>query len=64
MRIAFDNHVNKVSMLEAIKEVDYKIIIKEHIASLLRNNTSSLHADNIENIGDTKNVIIFETGVT
>ena len=51
-------------MFETVKEVDEEKIIKEHITSLSMNNTTSLQADNVEDIYDINCLLMIETGVT
>ena len=51
-------------MLEIFKEVDQEKIIKEHIMPLSRNNTTSLHIDNVEYLDDINKSIMIEAGVT
>ena len=51
-------------MYENVKEFDKETIIKENITSLTRDNTFSLHSDNVEDMGEIKNSLIIEAGVT
>ena len=51
-------------MFETIKEVYEEKIIKEHIKSLSRVNTTSLQADNVEDRYDINDLLIIESGVT
>ena len=60
----FGKHGNIVSMFENIKEVDEERIIKEHITSLSRDNTTLLQADNFEGLYEINNLLIIKSGVT
>ena len=60
----FDKNGNKVSMHETVKAVDQEKIIKENIKSLTRDNKTLLQYDNVEDIGEIKNSLMIEAGVT
>ena len=51
-------------MFGTVKEVDEETIIKEHMKSLSRDNTTSLQADNVEDLDYINDLLIFGSGVT
>ena len=51
-------------MYEAVKEVNEETITKENIMLFTRDNTTSLQSDNVEDIGEIKNLRMIEAGVT
>ena len=51
-------------MHETVKAVDQEKIIKENIKSLTRDNKTLLQYDNVEDIGEIKNSLMIEAGVT
>ena len=51
-------------MFEAVKEVDEETIINKHIMQFSRDNTTSIHAGNVQDIEDINYLLIIEAGVT
>ena len=51
-------------MFETIKKVYEEKIIKEHITSLLRDDTTLLQVDNVQDLDYINDLIIIEAGVT
>ena len=64
IEIVFDKHGNKFSMFETVNAVYGETIIKEHIMSSSRDNTTSPQSDNVEDIGEINHVLMIESGIT
>ena len=60
----FDKDGNKASLNETVNEADEEKIIKEHVASLSKDNTYSMRGDNVDNLYDINRLQMIEAGET